>query len=111
MSQEESLRKRSIVGGKNYEIFSTVLFHPSIFALVVDVVPDVGFLQSWCRRKACATYFLKVQALHGDKLGFMRYDLTNKDCGNVPHAGRSFSNRDSSLTGGALDDPAVARCS
>ena len=78
---------------------------------VVDVAPNIGFRQSWYRRKACATYFLKVQALHRGELGFARYDLANRGCWNVPYANGSFSDRDSGLTGGALDDPEVARCS
>uniref|UniRef100_A0A2N9EYX8 Uncharacterized protein n=1 Tax=Fagus sylvatica TaxID=28930 RepID=A0A2N9EYX8_FAGSY len=52
------------------------------------VAPDVGFWRSWCRRKACVTFFLKVQALHRGELWFARYDLANRDCWNVPHAGR-----------------------
>uniref|UniRef100_A0A2N9FWH9 TTF-type domain-containing protein n=1 Tax=Fagus sylvatica TaxID=28930 RepID=A0A2N9FWH9_FAGSY len=48
------------------------------------VAPDVGFRRSWCRRKARATYFLKVQALHRGELGFARYDLVNRGCWHVP---------------------------
>jgi hypothetical protein len=75
---------------------------------VVDIAPDVGFWRSWYRRKACATDFLKVQALHRGELGFARYDLANRGRWNVPYAKGSFSDQDSGLTGGALDDPGVA---
>uniref|UniRef100_A0A2N9HLL1 Uncharacterized protein n=1 Tax=Fagus sylvatica TaxID=28930 RepID=A0A2N9HLL1_FAGSY len=103
----------------------------------VHEAPDVGFRRSWYRRKACATLFCKVLDLRGTKLrterygpankgrrsvfgpskgifpiedsGFARYGLVNRGHWNVPYAKGSFSDRDSSLTGGALDDPEVAR--
>ena len=56
----------------------------------------------------CATYFSTVQALHGGELGFARYDLANGGRWNVLYAKGSSSDRDSGLTGGALDDPEVA---
>uniref|UniRef100_A0A2N9GN96 Uncharacterized protein n=1 Tax=Fagus sylvatica TaxID=28930 RepID=A0A2N9GN96_FAGSY len=48
-------------------------------------------------------------ALHRGELGSARYDLANGGCWNVPYSMGSFSDRDSGLTGGALDDPGVAR--
>ena len=98
--------------GGNYEIFNIILFYPSVFAHMVDVVPDVKFWRSWCRRKACVTFFLKVRALHRGELEFARfarYDLANRGRWSVPRAGGAFSDWDSFLTGGALDDSRVAR--
>ena len=95
--------------GENYEIFSIVLFHPSVFAHMVGMVPDVGFRQFWCRWKACVTFFLKVRALHRGEIGFVRCGPANRGRWNVPYAKGSFFDRDSGLTGGALDDPRVAR--
>jgi hypothetical protein len=58
---------------------------------VVDIAPDVGFRRSRFRRKAYATYFLMVQALHRGELGFARYDLANRGRWSVPHAKGSSS--------------------
>uniref|UniRef100_A0A2N9IQN1 Reverse transcriptase domain-containing protein n=1 Tax=Fagus sylvatica TaxID=28930 RepID=A0A2N9IQN1_FAGSY len=60
-------------------------------------------------QRAWACDQLVYRPLHRGELGFARYDLANRDRWNIPYAKGSFSDRDSGLTGGALDDPEVAR--
>uniref|UniRef100_A0A2N9GZL6 Uncharacterized protein n=1 Tax=Fagus sylvatica TaxID=28930 RepID=A0A2N9GZL6_FAGSY len=90
-SQEDSARKRGNVGRKVPEFSAQPYFVGLFLRAWIDVAPDIGFRRSGYRRKACATYFSTVQALHRGELGFVRHDLANRGRWNVPYAkGSSF---------------------
>uniref|UniRef100_A0A2N9I2M3 Uncharacterized protein n=1 Tax=Fagus sylvatica TaxID=28930 RepID=A0A2N9I2M3_FAGSY len=110
-SWKESTPEGGCSRGKAHQIFSTFSLSSSVFARTVDEALDISFRRSWYRWKACDTFFLKVPDLHEGELGFVRCSPANRGCWSVFHAGGSFFDRDSGLTGEALDDPRVTRCS
>uniref|UniRef100_A0A2N9GGP7 Uncharacterized protein n=1 Tax=Fagus sylvatica TaxID=28930 RepID=A0A2N9GGP7_FAGSY len=91
-SQEDSVRKRGNVGGKNSGTFSKTLFSSACFHAR-------GRRSSRCRistilvssESYALPTFPKVQALHRGELGFARYDPANGGRRNVPYAKGSSS--------------------
>ena len=72
----------------------------------MSVFDDIGV-----SRKLAIPSFLKFQTCKYSSLGLGDTVPRTEAAGGFFHIRRSFSNRDSALTGEALDDPRVACCS
>ena len=77
-SRKEFAREGGCPGGKTRQIFNAFSLFLSVFAHMVDLASDVGFLRSWHRWKACTTLFLKVLGSRETELGLEKYGPANR---------------------------------